>query len=88
MCLACNEHSIDIAAGEVLEGAIESERRGRRGKYSNNACEIWHIRAEENQVDLYVVFQNKNPYLLYCCRQHFISYISYQTQHIVFYCIS
>ena len=27
---ACNEQDIEIAAGEVLKGGIESERRGRQ----------------------------------------------------------
>ena len=47
---ACNEQDIEIAAGEVLKGAIASERRGRRGKYPNNACQIWNIRAEETKL--------------------------------------
>ena len=62
---ACNEQDIGIAAGEVLEGAIESERRGRRGKYPNNACEMWHIRAEENQVDLCCLSKQKPLFVVW-----------------------
>ena len=82
---ACNEQDIEIAAGEVLEGAIESERRGRRGKYKNNACQIY---GTSRQKRIRYMLSLKTKALICCVVVDNILCSSYQTQHIVFYCMS
>ena len=44
-----------INAGEVLQGALVTDTEDS-GNYSNNACQKWIIRTDENMV--YLVFQN------------------------------
>ena len=48
----CDSQEIEIAAGEVLQGAIVTDTEDG-GNYPNNACQNWNIIADENQVYIF-----------------------------------
>ena len=61
----CDEsvQEVQITTGQVLPGAIVTNTEND-GNYPNNACQIWNIAADENQVQIYVVFQSMQPFFV------------------------
>ena len=56
-----NVQKVKVAAGQVLEGAIVSDTDSD-GLYPNNACQVWDIFTDANQVHC-VSFNTNNPYI-------------------------